>query len=285
MKPGDLSNATAEIWVPDGVAENAALQRVTHMGIGAHQDDIEIMSLEGILAGFGSRDKWFMAVIVTNGAGSPRDGLYAAYSDAQMQEVRRLEQKKAAFVGEYSAVAFLDHPSAVVKSSSNPAAKNDLKAIIGAARPEVVYTHNLADKHDTHVGVTLRTIEAIRELPKDQRPKKLYGCEVWRDLDWLLDEDKILFKLDEHENIAASLVGVFDSQIAGGKRYDLATQGRRRAHATYYQSHSVDAAQLVNFGIDLTPLIENEKLDPAEYVSAFIRRFSEDVNSRVKKFS
>ena len=85
-----------------------ALKRVTHMSIAAHQDDVEIMALEGILAGFGSREKWFMAVIVTNGAGSPRDGLYASYNDEQMQEVRRLEQKKAAFVGEYSAVAFFE---------------------------------------------------------------------------------------------------------------------------------------------------------------------------------
>ena len=285
MKPSFLSNSNAEIWVPDGVPETAALERVTHLGIGAHQDDIEIMSLEGILAGFGSPEKWFMAVIVTNGAGSPRDGLYANYSDAQMQEVRRLEQKKAGYVGEYSAVAFLDHPSSAVKSSSNPAARKDLQAIIAATRPEVIYTHNLADKHDTHVGVTLRTIEAIRALPKEHRPKKLYGCEVWRDLDWLSDNDKVLFRLDAHENIAASLVGVFDSQITGGKRYDLATMGRRRAHATYYQSHSVDAAQLVNFAMDLTPLAQDEALDPAEYVAGFIRRFGEDVSSRVKKFS
>ena len=59
-----------------------------------------------------------MAVIVTNGAGSPRDGIYAGYDDQQMQEVRRLEQKKAAFVGEYSAVAFLNHPSSAIKSAA-----------------------------------------------------------------------------------------------------------------------------------------------------------------------
>lgn len=278
-----LSDPKAEIWIPDGASEQVALQRVTHMGIGAHQDDIEIMSLEGILAGFGNSSKWFMAVIVTNGAGSPRDGQYASYSDERMQQVRRLEQKKAAFVGEYSAVAFLNHPSSTVKSSRDSAAKDDLKDIIGAARPEVIYTHNLADKHDTHIGVALRTIEAVRELPKEQRPKKLYGCEVWRDLDWLVDNDKVLFSLDAHENIATSLVGVFDSQIAGGKRYDLATMGRRRAHATYHQSHSVDAAQMINFGIDLTPLIQDEKLDPADYISGFTKRFAEDVNTRIKK--
>jgi LmbE family N-acetylglucosaminyl deacetylase len=280
-----LTESTAEIWVPDGASEATALQRVTHLSVAAHQDDVEIMALEGILAGFGSRDKWFMAVIVTNGAGSPRDGLYANYNDQQMQEVRRLEQKKAAFVGEYSAVAFLNHPSSAVKSPGAAGPKNDLKALITATHPDVIYTHNLADKHDTHIGVALRTIAAIRELPADQRPKKLYGCEVWRDLDWMVDSDKVIFDLTAHENIAASLVGVFDSQIAGGKRYDLATAGRRRAHATYFQSHSVDAAQLINFGIDLTPLIQNDKLDPAEYVAGFTRRFADEVNARIAKFS
>ena len=280
-----LTESSAEIWVPDGASEAEALKRTTHMSIAAHQDDIEIMALEGILGGFGQPDKWFMGVIVTNGAGSPRDGLYGRYTDDEMQVVRRLEQKKAAFVGEYSAVAFLQHPSSAVKSGSNPAAKNDIKQIVAAAQPEVIYTHNLADKHDTHVGVTLRTIAAIRELPAEQRPKKLYGCEVWRGLDWMVDEDKVIFKLDEHENIAASLVGVFDSQIAGGKRYDLATHARRRANATYFQSHSVDAAQLINFGVDLTPLIQDEKLDPEQYIQKFIKRFADEVSARVKKFS
>ena len=280
-----LSEGKAEIWVPDGVSEATALERVTHMGIAAHQDDIEIMALEGILAGFGNPDKWFMAVIVTNGAGSPRDGLYAQYTDEQMQVVRRIEQKKAAFVGDYSAVALLNHPSSAVKSSRRPGPKNDLRSLIAAAQPEIIYTHNLADKHDTHIGVALRTIDAIRELPPEKRPKKLYGCEVWRDLDWVVDSDKVVFQLDEHENIASALVGVFDSQIAGGKRYDWATIARRRAHATYHQSHSVDAAQMINFGIDLTPLIQDETLDPAEYVGGFIRRFAEDVNCRIKKFT
>ena len=36
----------------------------------------------------------------------------------------------------------------------------------------------------------------------------------------------------------AALIGVFDSQIAGGKRHDLAVLGRRRANATYNASHA-----------------------------------------------
>ncbi len=280
-----LNGPKAEIWVPDGASEAEALKRVTHLGIAAHQDDVEIMSVEGILKGFGSSKDWFMAVIVTNGAGSPRDGLYGNYTDEEMQVVRRLEQKKAAFVGEYSAVAFLNHSSSTLKNPADAAPRQDIKAILEATKPRVVYTHNLADKHDTHVSVVLRTIASIRELPAAQRPEKVYGCEIWRDLDWLVDADKHIFALGCHENIQASLIGVFDSQIAGGKRYDLATMARRRAHATYYQSHSVDASGLMSFGMDLTPLVQDDNLDPREYVLHLIQRFSNDVSSKVKKFS
>jgi LmbE family N-acetylglucosaminyl deacetylase len=280
-----LTQATAEIWVPDGAPEEVALARVNALGISAHQDDIEIMAMEGILNGFGNPEKWFMAAIVTNGAGSPRDGVYAHYTDGEMQTIRRLEQKKAAFVGEYSAVAFLDHTSAAVKNAAQAGPVSDLKALIAATRPETIYTHNLADKHDTHVSVALRAIAAVRALPPEERPRRLYGCEVWRDLDWLADSDKVVFAVDEHENIQASLVGLFDSQIAGGKRYDLATMARRRAHATYRQSHAVDTAQLVNFGMNLTPLIQDETLDPAEYVDGFIRRFARDVGARIERFA
>lgn len=276
---------SSELWVPDGAPVQEALDRTTHLSIAAHQDDVEIMALDGIMQGFGSEEKWFGAVIVTNGAGSPRDGLYGRYSDAEMMTVRRVEQKKAAFVGEYSFVAFLDHPSSVVKNGSHPDPVADIKAILEATKPEVLYTHNLADKHDTHVGVTLHTLRAIRSLAPADRPRKVYGCEVWRDLDWMIDSDKIAFEFGEHENIAAALVGVFDSQIAGGKRYDLATLARRRAHATYHQSHSVDAAQMLNFAMDLTPLVENDDLDPAVYVESYINRFLDEVRSRISKLS
>ncbi len=280
-----FSVSTAELWAPDGTPAEEALTRTTHMSVAAHQDDVEIMALEGVMAGFGSADRWFSAAIVTNGAGSARSGIYADYTDQEMQMVRRMEQKKAAYVGEYSCVAFLDHPSSAVKDGKNPNPAADIAALLAEAQPEVLYTHNLADKHDTHIGVTMHTIRAVRSLPKEQRPKKLYGCEVWRDLDWMVDADKVAFRVDERENVAMALVGVFDSQITGGKRYDLATMGRRRAHATYHESHAVDAAQAVIFGMDLTPLIEDDAKDPGAYVQEFIARFAEDVRARVAKMS
>ncbi|MFN3683114.1 MAG: PIG-L deacetylase family protein [Fimbriimonadaceae bacterium] len=278
-----LTMPQAELYIPDGMEESAALARTTHLAVSAHQDDIEIMAYDGILACFGNPDRWFCGVVVTNGAGSPRDDLYASYTDEQMQAVRRVEQKKAAFVGEYGAQFLLDYPSSAVKDGSARGPVEDLKNILSACRPEVVYTHNLADKHDTHVGVALKTIQAIRELPREVQPKKLYGCEVWRDLDWMTDADKVGFDLSAHPNLAAALLGVFDSQICGGKRYDLATTGRRFAHATYFASHGTDKTNQLSFAMDMTPLLEDPSLDPLEFVLGFIRRFQEDVAARVRK--
>jgi len=84
----------------------------------------------------------------------------------------------------------------------------------------------------------LRAIAALRSVREETRPRAVYGCEVWRDLDWLPDQDKRPLPVSARSNIAAALVGVFDSQVSGGKRYDLATAGRRLAHATYFASHS-----------------------------------------------
>jgi LmbE family N-acetylglucosaminyl deacetylase len=277
-----LTRDDAEIFTPDGTPPETAWARTTHLCIAAHPDDVEVMALDGILACFGRRDRWFSAVVVTDGAGSPRDGPYAGFTDAEMRAVRRHEQKKAACVGEYSAVAFLNHASGTVKNAADPSAGRDLGILLGRCRPEVVYTHNPADKHDTHVAVLLRALGALRALPAERRPARLYGCEVWRDLDWLEDRDKVVFRLDRHENIAAALLGVFDSQIAGGKRYDLAVMGRRRAHATFHESHSVDVSGLASFAMDLTPLIR-EEIDLARYVEEHIRRFAGDVSARIAR--
>lgn len=274
---------TAEVFVPDGLPAEEALARTTHMAIGAHQDDIEIMACDGILKCFQRDDKWFCGVVVTNGSGSPRDALYKDYTDEAMQVVRRKEQKKAAVVGEYGAQVLLDYPSAAVKDGSNKNPVEDIALVLKAAKPEVVYTHNLADKHDTHVAVALRVIEAIRDLPAVERPQRLYGCETWRDLDWMVDGDKVAFDCSAHENLQAALLGVFDSQISGGKRYDLATMGRRRANATYYASHDVDVATGMVFAMDLTPLIKDPTKTIQTYVQEFIDRFAQEVAERLAR--
>lgn len=274
---------SAQIFVPDGLPVEPALSRTTHLALGAHQDDLEIMAIDGILTCFQREDKWFTGVVVTDGRGSPRSGVYQNYTDDQMWAVRNKEQQKAAIIGEYAAQVLLDYPSGGVKDGANKQPVEDIAQLLKIARPEVVYTHNLADKHPTHIGVVLKVIEAIRSLPGSERPQKLYGCEVWRDLDWMVDEDKVAFNCSAHENLQTTLVGVFDSQVSGGKRYDLATMGRRRAHATYHASHETDVTTGLTFAMDLTPLIENITLDISAYVQDFIHRFAQDVRQRINQ--
>ncbi len=271
---------SAEIFVPDGLPGEAGLARTTHMAIGAHQDDLEIMAYDGILKCFQREDRWFCGVVATDGSGSPRDDLYADYSDEAMRVVRRKEQKKAAIVGEYGAQVFLDYPSSAIKDGGNQQPVQDLSALLRVAKPEIVYTHNLADKHDTHVGLAVKVIQAIRALPESDRPRKLYGCEVWRDLDWMVEADKVAFDVTPHENLQAALLGVFDSQICGGKRYDLATMGRRRAHATYFASHETDISTGMVFAMDLTPLIVDVEMDVLVYVRGLVEHFAQDIAER-----
>lgn len=268
---------TAELFIPDGSTPENALRRTTHMAISAHLDDIEIMAVEPILRCFQQPDFWFSAVVMSDGRGSPRDDLYKDYSDDEMRVVRIKEQKKASIIGEYAALVLLDYPSKAIKDPTDKHTIDDLLLIFDAMSPQFIYTHNLADKHDTHVSTALRVIEALRRLPVAKRPKKLYGCEVWRSLDWLLDSDKVAFDLSAHENLQTALLGIYDSQICGGKRYDLATMGRRKANATYFESHDVDTFRGLSFGMDLTPLIEDDKKSINDFVQEYIGRFAHAV--------
>lgn len=280
-----LHNSTCEIFIPDQTPVEQALARTTHLCIAAHQDDVEIMATHPILECFQKPDQWFSAVVITDGRGSPRSGIYARYSGEEMRQVRFREQRKAAVIGEYSALIMLDYPSSALKDGKNEAPVSDILEILKATTPDAVYTHNLADKHDTHAAAALRAIAAARRLNPDQRPKKMYGCEVWRGLDWMLDDEKVLMDLSRQENLQAALLGVFDSQISGGKRYDLATLGRRRANASYYVADSVDVSTAQAYAMDLTPLLLDDRLDPVEYIQERILRFARDVADRLNRVS
>jgi hypothetical protein len=108
-------NPDADFFVPDGTPQEAALKRTTHLCVSAHQDDIEIMAYHGIAECFGLPDRWFSGVVVTNGAGSPRSGIYGHYTDDEMQSIRRQEQRTAAYVGGYACMLQLGYPSSAVK--------------------------------------------------------------------------------------------------------------------------------------------------------------------------
>jgi LmbE family N-acetylglucosaminyl deacetylase len=276
-----LHNSTAQSFAPDGKPVAKALKRVTHLGIGAHRDDHEFMAFVGILECFADETRWFGGVTCTHGAGGSRTRANEKITDAQMMAVRRTEQNSAA-LGQYRVMIQPDYPSTVVKNASEPSVKNDLNAIPAATRPQVASTHNPADKHDTHVGVVIAALQAMRELPS-KRPKEVIGCGVWRNLDWLPDAEKVVMDVSGHDNLAAALNGVFDSQIAGGKRYDLATLGRRAANATFFESHAKDKSNQLIFGMDLRPLVVDETKDIVGFVCEFIGRLNEHIRLRLNK--
>jgi LmbE family N-acetylglucosaminyl deacetylase len=276
-------NPLARFVTPDGKTGADALSRTTHLGIGAHQDDLEFMAFHGILSCYDRTDRWFGGVTITDGRGSSRAGQFKDWTDDQIAAERIREQDAAAVIGQYSFMAQLGFGSAAVRDALQNAVRDDLHRILEASRPEVVYLHNLADKHDTHVGCALRCIEAIRQMPKADRPKMVYGCEVWRDLDWLVDNEKTPMPISARPELARALNEVFATQIAGGKRYDLAVLGRRTANATFSNAHSTDQESAMQWAMDLTPLIQDDSLDPVAYTVGFIDRLKSDVTARIRK--
>jgi LmbE family N-acetylglucosaminyl deacetylase len=276
-----FARAGAAIFVPDGAPAAAALARTTHLGVGAHADDLEIMAIHGILGCYEHAERWFCGAIVTDGTGGP---VAAEMGDAaRLRDVRRREQERAALLGRYGAQVFLDHASADVKNANERAPVADLVTLLRATRPEIVYTHALSDAHDTHVAVVLRLIAACRELAPAERPARVLGCEVWRDLDWLSPSDKVPLPVDERPELQSELVGVFESQLAL-KRYDEAALGRRRAHAVFSDSHAGDRHRGLVWAMDLSPLVSGGG-NPAEFARGLVRRLEDDVLARLTRLA
>ena len=280
-----FSRSEADVFSPAGLLPESALARTTHLCIAAHADDIEIMAQAAIdECREQPEEKFFTGVVVTDGAGSPRTGRYAKMDDAGMRAVRRDEQRRAAQLGSYNLQIQLAHPTAAVKKGNDSGVKADLAAIVAGCRPQTVYLHNPADKHDTHIAVLMRSLEALRALPEERRLLRVLGVEVWRDLDWLIDFDKVALDAGRNPALAAELLKTFDSQISGGKRYDLATLGRRAAHATFNDSHETDRMKAITWAMDLSPLIEHERLSVIDFTLIHIERLKMDVAERLDRF-
>jgi LmbE family N-acetylglucosaminyl deacetylase len=276
-----FSRPGSALFVPDGTPPAAALARTTHLGIGAHADDLEIMAIHGILACFERADRWFSGVLVTDGTGSPQAD--APLAASALRDVRRREQERAASVGQYGAQVFLDYSSREAKEPRERGLVSDLVAALAATKPEVVYTHALSDAHDTHVAVALRVISACRALPASERPPRVLGCEVWRDLDWLTGDDKVRLPTDERPELQAELLNLFASQLRA-KAYDRAVLGRRAANAVFSESHRGDQHSGAVWAMDLTPLC-HEGADPARYVREMTERLAGDVAARIARLS
>ncbi|MGF1483587.1 MAG: PIG-L deacetylase family protein [Opitutales bacterium] len=267
----------ADLYIPNGEKYERALRRTTHLCIATHADDIEFIAYHGIAACFNREDQSFSGVVLTDGVGSARAGPYANFSDAALREARAREQRAAAQLGQYAAVAQLAWPSSQVKAGLNETVVNELGWILEQMRPETLYLHNPFDRHPTHLAVLQHCLEALRRDAPRHLPAQIYGCEGWRDLDWLPRSARIELDVSERPHLANALNGVFDSQIAGGKRYDRAIRGRRQANATLAQSHSTDAHEAVTLAVDLKPLLEPPAVTLEAFTAGYLDAFREEV--------
>jgi LmbE family N-acetylglucosaminyl deacetylase len=273
----------ADVLVPDGTPLQPALARTTDLGIGAHPDDLELLMLVPIGLCRGSADRWFAGVTATDGAGSTRTGRFADLSDDALVAVRRAEQREAGALGGYGALVQLGHPSAAVRGGGGGQDDlvEDLVELLRASRPLNVYTHDLADKHPTHVAVAATVVRAIRSLPEGERPLRLVGVEGWRDLDWLADHEKVVLDATGYGALGRRLAACFASQIEDAKPYDRAVEGRRWANATLSDPRALDQMEAVSVAMDLSPLIRNDHIDPVAYVAAAADRFRRDIETTV----
>lgn len=259
-----------DLFVPDGSDPDAALERTTDLGIVAHPDDIELMMPAPVIACAEREDRWFTGVVCADGA-----------TPTVTAATRHAEQREAASIGGYSAIVQLGHPSAAIYGAETRSdVVHEIVDILLRARPINVYTHDLADRHRTHVAVGLATIEAIRRMDPQIRPGRVVGCEGWRGLAWMLDQEKIRMPVNTSDDLALRLTRAHVSQLSA-KAYDSAFQGRRRANATLHEIRNADTDDEVMVAMELTPLVRNDDLDPAEFVAAAVDRFRGEVLSNL----
>lgn len=278
--------AFVDLLVPDRVPLETAGARTTHLAIGAHPDDLEVFAYSAIAECYRHPDRWFTGVTVTDGAGSARGEAYADISEEELVAIRREEQREAARIGRYSLQVQFGLPSSTVKSASASEGLVEwLAELIAQCRPEEIIVHNPWDRHATHVALFLRCLEALRRQPDGWKPRRFLGGECWRDLDWLPEKRKVYLDVSAYPHLAQALIGLYDSQIGAGKRYDRALLGRRRAHATFSHSHDVDRFSDVSLAVDLMPLLDDPALDPGEFVAEVLREFAAEVSQAIEASS
>jgi LmbE family N-acetylglucosaminyl deacetylase len=278
----NINQSNAFVCVPDSIGTEDALSRTTHLAIGAHPDDLELIGIHGIAACFDRKDKWFTGVIVTDGAGSVRGGSYAAMSDAEIRGVRQQEQVTAAHLGQFSAAVQLGYPSSVLLAGFDEGLIQTLSDILTRAQPETVYLHNPADRHATHVAVCVHTIEALRR--SNHLPKEVFGVEVWRSLDWVSSEARILLDVSEVDALQQRLLNIYKSQLEGGKRLDAAIRARNIANATFDSEREADAILYGSYALDLLPLVCDTDLTVAGYVESLVDGIKIEIDTNLQNF-
>ncbi len=275
--------AGVDWFVPDNEPSIQALSRCTHLCIAAHQDDVEILAYPGIAHCYEHSKEWFIGVVVTDGSGSIREAQHQKLSATEYSALRRTEQREAAIIGRYGAMIQLGFSSAEVKEHSETLCR-DLEEIFLLTQPHTIYLHSPADRHHTHVAVFLRCLKALRNLSTNMIPSQIYGCEVWGSLDWLPQRHRVTLNSGVRPALAAQLLTVFSTQIAGGKRYDLGTLGRRQGNATFSDPYAPDPSSGITWAMNLLPLLQQPHISPENFLKELVGDFSSELQTHIRQF-
>lgn len=243
----------SDLYIPDDVCAAEAHARCSHLGIGAHADDLEFMAYHGISACYQQPCHWFGGIVCTAG-NRPLPGNEPAIRDYAQR--RCTEQRRAADIGAYSFVHQLGYSSESIQAAEGrQRLVEQLADSLLTSQVDILYTHNPVDQHPTHQAVCQAVLAACLRIPPHARPKRIYGCELWGSLDWLSSSDKIGLDVSDHPQLARALNQCFQSQIESGKNYPEAVIGRRRANATFQDPYAADSVDQLWLAMDLSPLI------------------------------
>jgi len=281
MRASLAQSLSERTYVPSGALPEEALGRGTHLGLVAHADDLEILAYHGILTAYRDPSQAFVGIVVSDGAGSVRSGPFAELDAAGLVEQRRKEQMRAAEIGRYAAVTQLGHPSHELKQLCEGKIDEELFELVRLVRPKVLYTHSLFDRHATHLAVTLRVLRVLRQLAESERPERVLGVEVWGDLDWLPAGARVELPVSGEPELESALLGAFESQLSA-KRYDLATVGRRLAHATFASSQRAEVTDRPLLAVDLGPVVSAPDFEPLAFAERWIDELKAETSARLQ---
>lgn len=258
-------------------ALQAALARTTHVGVGAHQDDVEIMAGPMLLK---NKDSW-MTVIVTDGAASKSvlNGVATDLTPRQLTDMRQREQREAARETG-TPVIQLKYPSAAVGGHMGEGKREEAAFALGtlfAAMPRTqeVFGHNPIDKHATHLGVLAVQTAALRAA-KPPQLKNVYAMEVWGGLTGIPESQLSMFVVEDGKDLAAinTLVGKYQSQIQGqGRDYAATTTARMVGHGGYVSNpHLSNPPVGMVIGLDITDFAKGESCDMGALAKELLER-------------
>lgn len=267
-----------ELYIPDAVPEEQAWKRVTHLAIGAHQDDLEFMAFPAIAECYRAGTRGFFGIILTDGVGSIRGAEASRNSDREFAQIRREEQKRAATIGTYGGIYQLAASSDELRSNPRQIAE-EIWSLIKNMEPQEVLLHSPFDKHKTHLAALVASIEALRRRASALPTPRVIGCEVWRGHDWLPDARKLILDASYDPSFATRLFEQFQSQIGPGKRYGDATVGRWLANATFYQPRAADLYARAMYGVDLSELVNDQGVSIPSFIHRHLEEFATDIRT------